>query len=163
MEQIIGLTIAIIGSGFCFLLTALGSAIGCSITGQAGSGVISEKPERFVSMLILQALPGTQGFYGFVVLMFVLNIVLGGGRYPSIWQGWEIVFACAPMGIVGCLSAIYQGKVCVAGCSQIAKRPETLASAMVFAIVVETYAVLSLVASLILLIRVQQSMSIVIS
>lgn len=161
MELLIGLSIAIIGAGVAFLLTAVGSAIGCSITGQAGSGVVSEEPERFVSMLILQALPGTQGFYGFVVLMFVLNVVLSGERLPNIWQAWEIVFACLPIGIVGFMSAIFQGKVCVAGCRQIARRPDTLASAMVFAIVVETYAVLALVASLMLLLRVQQAMEVV--
>jgi V/A-type H+-transporting ATPase subunit K len=62
---------------------------------------------------------------------------------------------------VGFLSAIYQGRVCVAGTSQIAKQPGTLASALVFAIVVETYAVLSLVSTLILLLRVQQGLQVV--
>ncbi|RJP74459.1 MAG: V-type ATP synthase subunit K [Candidatus Abyssobacteria bacterium SURF_17] len=152
-----GLTIALIGAAFGFLLAALGSAIGTGIAGQAGSGVVSEDPQRFVSMLILQALPGTQGFYGFVALMFVINIVLGGGKMPTPQQGWQIVFACAPIGIVGFLSAIFQGKVCVAGCSQVAKQPGTLGSALIFAIVVETYAVLGLVSTLILLLRVQQA------
>jgi V/A-type H+-transporting ATPase subunit K len=152
-----GLTIAILGGGFAFLLAAIGSAIGTGITGQAASGVVSEEPQRFVSMLILQALPGTQGFYGFVALMFVLTVVLGD-RQPTVEQGWQIVFSCAPIGIVGFLSAIYQGRVCVAGTSQLAKQPETLASALVFAAVVETYAILSLVSTLILLTRVQAGM-----
>ncbi|GAB4338257.1 MAG: V-type ATP synthase subunit K [Candidatus Abyssubacteria bacterium] len=151
-----GLTIAIIGAAFAFLLAALGSAIGTGITGQAASGVVSEEPQRFVNMLILQALPGTQGFYGFVALMFVLTVVLGGGKVPTPQQGWQIVFACAPIGIVGFISAIFQGKVCVAGTSQLAKQPDTLASALVFAIIVETYAVLGLVSTLILLLRVQE-------
>lgn len=153
-----GLTIAFIGAAFAFLLAALGSAIGTGITGQAGSGVVSEDPQSFVNMLILQALPGTQGFYGFVALMFVINVVLGGGKMPDVEQGWQIVFACAPIGIVGFVSAVFQGRVCVAGTSQLAKQPGTLASALVFAIIVETYAVLGLVSTLILLLRVQQGL-----
>jgi len=159
--SMVGLTIAFIGAAFAFLLAAAGSAIGTGIVGQAGSGVVSEDPQRFVSMLILQALPGTQGFYGFVALMFVINVVLAAGRLPTPDQGWQIVLACAPIAIVGFLSAIYQGRVCVAGTSQIAKQPGTLAPALVFAIVVETYAVLGLVSTLILLLRVQASLAVV--
>jgi len=161
MENMAGLTIAFVGAAFAFLMAALGSAVGTGIVGQAGSGVVSEDPRRFVNMLILQALPGTQGFYGFVALMFVMNVVLGGDAVPSVAQGWQIVFACLPIGIVGFTSAIFQGRVCVAGTSQLAKQPETLAPALVFAIVVETYAVLGLVSTLILLLRVQAGMQVV--
>jgi V/A-type H+-transporting ATPase subunit K len=104
-------------------------------------------------------LPGTQGFYGFVALFFVINIVLAGGAIPTVEQGWQIVFACCPVGFVGLLSAIFQGKVCSAGCSQIAKQPETLAPALVFATVVETYAVLGFVGTLILLNRVSEGLA----
>ncbi|RJP24205.1 MAG: V-type ATP synthase subunit K [Candidatus Abyssobacteria bacterium SURF_5] len=155
-----GLTIAFIGAAFAFLMAALGSAVGTGIVGQAGSGVVSEDPAKFVNMLILQALPGTQGFYGFVALMFVINVVLGGENLPTAAQGWQIVLACAPIGIVGFISAIFQGRVCVAGTSQLAKQPGTLAPALVFAIVVETYAVLALVSTLILLLRVQQGLQV---
>jgi len=154
-----GLAIALLGAAWAFGLAAFGSVIGTGITGQAGSGVVSEDPKKFVSMLILQALPGTQGFYGFVALFFVINIVLAGGAIPTVEQGWQIVFACCPVGFVGLLSAIFQGKVCSAGCSQIAKQPETLAPALVFATVVETYAVLGFVGTLILLNRVSEGLA----
>jgi len=154
-----GLAIALIGAAFAFALAGFGSVIGTGITGQAGSGVVSEDPSKFVSMLILQALPGTQGFYGFVALFFVINIVLAGGAIPTPEQGWQIVFACCPVGFVGLLSAIFQGKVCSAGCSQIAKQPDTLAPALVFATVVETYAVLGFVGTLILLNRVRDGLA----
>lgn len=154
-----GLAIALLGAAFAFALAGFGSVIGTGITGQAGSGVVSEDPQKFVSMLILQALPGTQGFYGFVALFFVINIVLAEGAVPTTAQGWQIVFACCPVGFVGLLSAIFQGKVCSAGCSQIAKQPETLAPALVFATVVETYAVLGFVGTLILLNRVRDGLA----
>ncbi|UCD56145.1 MAG: V-type ATP synthase subunit K [Candidatus Hydrogenedentota bacterium] len=150
-----GLTIAFLGAALAFLLAALGSAVGTGITGQAGSGVVSEEPQRFVSMLILQALPGTQGFYGFVALMYVINVVLGGDRLPDFDQGLQMAFSCAPIGIVGFFSAFFQGRVCVAGTSQLAKQPGTLAYALIFAVIVETYAVLALVATLLLLGEIQ--------
>ena len=150
-----GLAIALLGAALAFALAGFGSVIGTGITGQAGSGVVSVDPQKFVSMLILQALPGTQGFYGFVALFYVINIVLAGEALPSVQHGWQIVFACCPVGFVGLLSAIFQGKVCSAGCSQIAKQPDTLAPALIFATVVETYAVLGFVGTLILLRKVQ--------
>jgi V/A-type H+-transporting ATPase subunit K len=148
-----GLTLALLGAAIAFALAAIGSSIGTGLAGQAGSGVVSEDPEKFTNMLILQALPGTQGFYGFVALFFVVGIVLGEGA-PTVSQGWQILFACFPVGIVGMLSAIFQGKVCAAGASQIAKQPDSLTAAMIFAVVVETYAVLALVATIILLLKV---------
>ena len=150
-----GLTLAILGAAGAFALAGFGSVVGTGITGQAGSGVVSEDPEKFTNMLILQALPGTQGFYGLVALFIAIGTAFGGAELPTNQQGWQILFACCPVGFVGLLSAIFQGKVCAAGCSQIAKQPDTLTPAMVFAIVVETYAVLGLVSTIILLIRIQ--------
>jgi len=154
-----GLTLAILGAAGAFALAGFGSVVGTGITGQAGSGVVSEDPSKFTNMLILQALPGTQGFYGLVALFIAVGTAFGGDQMPTTQQGLQILFACCPIGFVGLLSAIYQGKVCAAGCSQIAKQPDTLTPAMVFAIVVETYAVLGLVSTIILLLRVQSVMA----
>jgi V/A-type H+-transporting ATPase subunit K len=153
-----GLTLALLGAAIAFAFAGFGSVVGTGIAGQAGSGVVSEDPQKFTSMLILQALPGTQGFYGFVALFLVIVFVLTGDNLPTAQQGWQTVFACCPVGFVGLLSAIFQGKVCAAGCSQVAKQPETLTPAMMFAIVVEAYAVLGLVATIFLLVQVQQKM-----
>ena len=55
--------------------------------------------------------------------------------------------AALPAGITGTVSAIYQGKVAATGIMMIGKRPEEIAKAMVFTAMVETYAVLALLAS----------------
>ena len=158
-EGMAGLAMALFGAAIAAALAGFGSVIGTGITGQAASGVVSEDPGKFANLLILQALPGTQGFYGFVALFYVINIVLGGEALPTVNQGWQIIFACCPVGFVGLLSAIYQGKVCTAGCSQIAKQPDTLAPAIVFATIVETYAVLGFVGTLILLNRARDAIA----
>jgi V/A-type H+-transporting ATPase subunit K len=61
-----GLTLAILGAAFAVVLGGIGSAIGVGLAGQASSGVMSEDPDKFGSLLLLVALPGTQGIYGFL-------------------------------------------------------------------------------------------------
>ena len=67
-----GLLIAIIGAAAAAVFGGLGSALGVQMAGKAATGVVSEKPELFGKVLILQALPGTQGIYGFLVAILVL-------------------------------------------------------------------------------------------
>ena len=98
---------------------------------------------------MLQALPGTQGIYGLLIgFIVMMNIgVLGGLKPVTETQGWLIFAACLPIGIVGLISAIAQGKAAVAGIGLIGKRPGELGKAITFAVLVETYAVLALLAS----------------
>jgi len=131
-------------------LAGIGSAIGVGIAGQAAAGVVAEDPKKFGSTLILQALPGTQGIYGLLVAFIILNkIGLLSGALASLnaVQGGLILAASLPVGIVGLISAIHQGKVAASGIMLISKRPEEIAKAMVYAAMVETYAVLALLAS----------------
>lgn len=131
-------------------LAGIGSAIGVGIAGQAASGVVAEDPKKFGSTLILQALPGTQGIYGLLIAFIILNKIglLGGGMAElTAAQGGFIFAASLPIGIVGLISAIHQGKVAASGIMLISKRPEEIAKAMVYAAMVETYAVLALLAS----------------
>ncbi len=141
--------LAILGASVA-TLAGIGSAIGVGIAGQAASGVVAEDPKKFGSTLILQALPGTQGIYGLLIAFIILNkIGLLGGAMATLTaaQGGFIFAASLPIGIVGLISAIHQGKVAASGIMLISKRPEEIAKAMVYAAMVETYAVLALLAS----------------
>ena len=62
--------------------------------------------------------------------------------------------AALPVAITGLISGLYQGKVCAAACSLVAKRPGEVGKGMVFAVVVETYAVLGLLGTILLLQRI---------
>jgi len=144
-----GSFLAIAGASIA-TLAGIGSAIGVGIAGQAAAGVVAEDPKKFGSTLILQALPGTQGIYGLLIAFIILNKIglLGGGMAAlSAAQGGLILAASLPIGIVGLISAIHQGKVAASGIMLISKRPEEIAKAMVYAAMVETYAVLALLAS----------------
>lgn len=148
-----GLVLSIIGAALAAGLSGIGSAIGVSIAGRAGSGVLVEKPELFGRVLVLQALPGTQGIYGFLlgVLIMQKSGLLGGGVVElSDWQGWAFLGASIPVAIVGLISAIAQGKIAASSILMTGKRPELMTRGMTMTAIVETYAILALLVSILL-------------
>ncbi len=150
----LGLTLAILGGALAVFLAGIGSAIGVGLAGQAASGVMSEDPSKFGSMLLLSALPGTQGIYGFLSgFLVILKLGLIGGTVlaPTVQQGLQIMFACFPVAFAGLVSGIHQGKVCAAGIYMVAKQPKEMTKPMVLAALVETYAVLGLLATVLIL------------
>ena len=101
----------------------------------------------------MQALPGTQGIYGLLTAFVILNkIGIVGGTYVELTtqQGFYFLVASLPIAIVGLISAISQAKAATAGIGIVAKRPEELAKAIMYAAMVETYAVLALLASILM-------------
>lgn len=146
-----GIGIGIAGSALAAFLAGIGSAIGIGIVGQQSAGVLSEDPEKFGSLFILVVLPGTQGFYGFLASILAMNKITPN---LSMIEGWQILFACLPIALAGLLSAIHQGKVCAAGANLVAKRADQAIKGVMFAVMVETYAVLALIITLFLLNKV---------
>lgn len=142
-----GVFFAGLGAAVAVFLSGIGSAIGLSIVGEAASGVIIEEPDKFGRSLILQLLPGTQGLYGFVIGLLVLGKLDVG---MSLAEGLYLFGACLPIGFVGWQSAIAQGKTAAAGISILAKNEEHATKGIIFAVMVETYALLAFVISLIL-------------
>ena len=135
-------------------MAGIGSVIGVGIVGQAAAGVVTEDPKKFGSTLMLQALPGTQGIYGLLIAFIIMNkIGLIGGNMVQLTtvQGGYLLASSLPICIIGIISAIHQGRVAVTGVMLISKRPEEIAKAMVYAAMVETYAVLALLASFLLI------------
>lgn len=142
---------ALLGAAFAVGLAGCGSAIGVGIAGQAASGVVTEDPSKFAKVLIMQLLPGTQGIYGLLVSFIVLSQIglLGGGMGDlAVADGLMIFAACLPIAIAGLVSAIYQGKTSAAAIGIIAKKPDQFGKAMLFPAMVETYAILSLLISI---------------
>jgi len=149
-----GLALAVMGAAIAASLGGIGSSIGVGLAGQAGTGVVSEKPELFGKILLLQALPGTQGIYGFLgALLILIQIGLIGGSpiEISLATGWQFFGAGIPVGLAGLFSGIHQGKVSAAGLSAIAKDPTNTGKAVILSAMVETYAVLGLLISIFLI------------
>jgi len=154
----LGLALAILGSAFAVIFGGIGSAIGIGLVGQASSGVLSEDPEKFGSLLILVALPGTQGIYGFLsAFLVILKLGLTGEAVVTltVFQGLQIFMTCLPIAFTGLISGIHQGKVCAAGVYMVAKQPKDMMKPVILAALVETYAVLGLLITIILLNGIQ--------
>lgn len=154
----LGLALAIAGIAAAIGLSGCGSAIGIGYAGQASAGILSEDPKLFGRLIILIALPGTQGIYGFVAAFLVMGKIglLGGAPVAlTTANGWELFFACLPIALAGLVSAIHQGKVCAAGAGLVAKRPAEAGRALVIGVFVEFYAVLGLLMTIFLLTGIQ--------
>ena len=154
----LGIVYALLGAAVAVFLAGTGSAIGVGIAGQAASGVVTEDPSKFAKGLIMQLLPGTQGIYGLLVGFITLSKVglLGGSVADlDVKTGLLILAACLPIGIVGLLSAISQGKTAAAAIGIVAKKPDQFGKAMLFPAMVETYAILALLISILAVTAIQ--------
>ncbi|HIX37737.1 MAG TPA: V-type ATP synthase subunit K [Candidatus Blautia stercoripullorum] len=157
MSQL-GIVYALLGAALAVFLAGAGSAIGVGIAGQAASGVVSEDPSKFAKVLVIQLLPGTQGIYGLLVGFITLSKIglLGGGILDlTPQQGLLVLAACLPVGIVGLISGKSQGQTAAAAIGIVAKKPEQFGKAMLFPAMVETYAILSLLISILAVTNIQ--------
>ncbi len=144
---------AILGAVLALSFPSIGSAISLSWVGQSATGLTAEEPEKFGKALLLQILPGTQGIYGFLAAVLVLQKIGIFGEAVEITTsaGWQILLACLPIAAVGIISSMFQGKVSVAGISMLAKRAEEAGKAIILSAMVETYAVIALLLTILLL------------
>ena len=149
-----GLALGFLGSGLACGLCCAGSAKGTGLAGESGIGLLGEDPSYFGKVMILQVIPGTQGLYGLVVWFFaLLQMGVFGGDPTSLTvaDGLRVVAACLPMAIGGCISAPAQGRAAARAINLMARRPDDWAKGIVMCITVEFYAILSLLASFMML------------
>ncbi len=140
---------AMLGAFMSVFMAGAGSAYGVGIAGQAAAGLISEEPKKFGQTLILQALPGTQGIYGLLTAFIImLKIgVIGGLVDLTVQQGIYLFVAAQPMAWGGLFSAIHQGRTAAASIGIVAKHPEETSKGIIYTAMVETYAILALLVS----------------
>ena len=154
LNTIGGKALALLGATLAAALACTGSAKGTGLTGEAGAGLVSEDPGKSGKVMILQVIPGTQGLYGLVVFFVaIMNMGLLNGTAAdlSFVDGCRYFAACMPIGIGGLVTAKYQGKVAAASVNLLAKNPDHWSKGMILCITVEFYAILSLLASMMML------------
>ena len=140
-----GLTIGIIGLALTVLLCGVGSGLGLRFTGKAAAGVLAEDSSKFSKVIILSLLPATQGIYGFLIAIL--------GDQTVTWaqvnaQGWNVFFACIPMMLGGTVSAILQGRSAATTIIAVGKRSEIASKSIIFPAMIEFYALLGMVVSI---------------
>ncbi|MBU0766778.1 V-type ATP synthase subunit K [Patescibacteria group bacterium] len=149
-----GLAFALLGAAIATFVAGIGSILGVSMTGQAGAGLLTEKPELAGKVITLMVLPGSQGLYGMVIsLLFIFNYaaVISGEVAISLSQGIAILAACLPVAFSCVTSGPYQAKVCSAGMHMLAKDDKLAGRVITMAALVETYALLGFLISFFML------------
>lgn len=137
---------AFLGAALAVILTGIGSSIGVGRAGQASAGLLSKDPSKFGSVLTLQLLPATQGIYGFVIafMVFIRMNVIGGTLVTLTYdQGLAMLTFCLTIGVVGLVSAIFQGQVAIGGVNLVGKQEGQMGRAMTMTVLVEIFAILS--------------------
>lgn len=144
---------ALAGAATAAALAGVGSILGVRTAGQASAGLISEDPDKFGKVLLLTALPGSQGIYGFLAAIIIANsigLLAGEPIELDIAQGLAVFAASLPIAITGLFSGLYQGRVAAAGVNVTAKQPDASGKAVILSAIVETYAVLGLLVTILL-------------
>lgn len=148
----LGTALALCGVAIAAGLAGAGSAWGIAIASEAAAGVLSEDPDKFGKLLIMVALPGTQGFYGFLAAFYIMMKInlLGGGTSVSAFAGLQLLFAGFPVAITCLVSGYFQGRAAAGGIYLIAKKPDETGKAIILPAMVETYAVIGLLATILI-------------
>ena len=137
MNEILGY----IGLACMLALAGIGSSIGTTIAGNAAEGALKKNPEKSSAYMILSAMPATQGLYGFVAFLIWL-----GKDFAA--DGVTLFAIGIATGIVFCISAIRQGQVCANGILGISQGHNVFTNTLIYAALPEFYAILSLIAAL---------------
>lgn len=135
-------TIGVFGLALCAIMCGIGSALGLKMTGSTATGILEEDPSKFSKVLVLVLLPATQGLYGLLIAFMGM---------AKVATGWNVFFAVLPMTVVGFVSALLQAKTSCVAIKAVGKKAELSGKLMMFPAMVETYALLSLVVSILLI------------
>ena len=152
-----GTGLALLGASLAVALCCIGSAKGTGMVGEAAAGLVSEDPDASTKCLVLQVLPGTQGLYGLVAWFFCtffMGMFSGELMQLTVAQGLTVFACCLPIALGGWLSAIFQGRVAASSVNIVAKHPDHFIKGVIFCGIVEFYAILSLLATIMLLMYV---------
>ena len=138
------LVLAYVGVAIMVGLAGIASAVGTAICGQAAVGAMKKNGGAFGSYMVLSALPGSQGLYGFVCFFMVSPFLTSG---ITLFQAAAIFGAGLLMAIVTLSSALFQGKVCANGIAAIGNGNDVMGKTLILAAFPELYAILGVAAT----------------
>jgi len=144
--MVLNLLLAYMGIAFMLILSGIGSAYGVTIAGNAAVGALKKNDSAFGNFLVLTALPGTQGLYGFAGYFMFQTIF--GVLTPdiSIFQASAVLAGGLTLGFVGLFSSIRQGQVCANGIAAIGQGHNVFTNTLILAVFPELYAIVALAA-----------------
>jgi len=138
------LLIAYIGIGIMIALSGIGSAYGVTIAGNASIGALKKDSSKFGNFLVLTALPGTQGLYGFAGYFMFQSIFNVLTPEISAIQSSAVLAGGLALGLIGLFSSIRQGQVCANGIAAIGQGHDVFGNTLILAVFPELYAIVAL-------------------
>ncbi len=146
-----GLMLAFLGAFVAVVLGGLGSSLGIRTAGQKAAGVLAEKPNLFGSLVVLTALPGSQGIYGLLIAIMILSGIgaMSGEIVELSFQaGLNYLLAGTIIGLLGLITAILQSKVVASAIGALARDESVAGGAIILSVLIETYAIFGLLISI---------------
>ena len=144
MENSTALILAYVGVAIMVGLAGIASAVGTSICGQAAVGAMKKNSGAFGSYMILSALPGSQGLYGFVCFFMVQGLLTAE---ITMLQAAAVFGAGLLVGFVNLMAAYFQAKVCANGIAAIGNGNDVMGKTLILAAFPELYAILTVAAT----------------
>lgn len=144
---------AVLGAFISIALAGIGTMIGTFFVASGGAGLVSEKPKAFGSVLLTSALPSSQGIYGFLAAVLILQQagIIGGGEGVTYARGLGLVVASLPVGVLGLISGILQGRTLQSGLRIISSNPAEGGKSVILGVLLESMAVFGLLLSILII------------
>lgn len=137
-------SLATLGGGIALAGGLIGSAIGIAIAASAGAATLSQDRTQLRNVIILAALPMSRAFYGIIILVIVLTVVVP--ELATVPDGFAVLACTLIAALAFGASGAYQGSVCASGISFLPKtKGKILTNSIMLAVFVELIAVLGLV------------------
>ncbi|MBR5864695.1 MAG: ATPase [Alistipes sp.] len=138
------LIFAYLGVALMVGVSGLASAVATARCGMASVGAMKKNAGAFGSYMILSALPGSQGLYGFVGFFMVKDYIVAD---MPMMTAVAIFGAGLLMAIVTLSSALFQAKVCANGIVSIGNGNDVMGKTLILAAFPELYAILGVAAT----------------
>ena len=143
METTTAIILGYIGVALMVGLSGAASCIGTSIAGQASVGAMKKNGGAFGSYMILSAIPGSQGLYGFVGYFIIKSFLT---ESMTMLQGAAIFGAGLLTGVVCLFSSYYQARICANGIAAIGNGHDVMGKTLILAAFPELSAFLTVAA-----------------
>ncbi len=130
-----------LGAAFMVGFSGVASAIGTAICGMTSVGAMKKDASKFGSYMILSALPGSQGLYGFAGYFMIQGVL---GAEMTVFQGAGIFAGGIIMALAATISSYYQARVCAAGIAAIGNGHDVMTRTLILGVFPELYAILGL-------------------
>jgi len=154
----IGITLSVIGAALSIIGGGLGTIFGTLYVASSGSALISKKPKLFGLVLLMAALPSSQGIYGFLGSILILQqIGLLSGEIGAVtyYQGLVLLMSALPVALLGLFSGAGQGKVLQSGLRIISADSSKVGQSVILGVLMESMAVFGLLLTILIVNSVQ--------